>query len=550
MALAETDTQMLELSTLLEGIAKGGVCLPDFQRDFDWGERHIRSLLATVLRGWPAGSLLLVRGGSKHFKVRNFEGAPPLSGETKFVVLDGQQRLTALYRALYGIGPYVYAIGFDDLSPNDIDSIEEKIIGVKTKVWQAKYALADQQLESRLVPLTALRSPTDFMEWRDGILKIASPVIHEQISASLLTVYKAVLGRMDSYQFPSILLEGKLDAAAVARIFERVNRTGLRLGTFDLAVARVYQPAWNLRQQWESARKLHPKLQHFFGDDGTPILQVISLYNSLDVRQTAVLGLQHSIISKSWMDALNATAEALDFLGTRCGVLNGELLPYPAQVLALAALSLDGRDLKKCADLLERWFWDRSFNLAFEVASNTRVVSDYRLLRDLTKKKQAVLPTTGPSMSDVIELTKRQSGAFFRTFMAAIVSNKPHDLIGGKFDLKFGSAKAFAFPAEYEILPVEIVPDIYSSKQTAVTLSFSVCSPENAEKIAADGWKKFIATISSDQGVDAVSVAMASQFLPPPAEFAAIKSQDKLLLARLNLLDQFLSSKTGASFVE
>src|SRR6267378_2930802 len=100
MALAETDAQMLEVSMLLGNIAAGQIALPDFQRDFDWSERHIRSLLATVLRGWPAGSLLLVRGGTTFYKIRSFEGAPALNQATKLVVLDGQQRLTALYRAL------------------------------------------------------------------------------------------------------------------------------------------------------------------------------------------------------------------------------------------------------------------------------------------------------------------------------------------------------------------------------------------------------------------------------------------------------------------
>ena len=45
---------------------------------------------------------------------------------------------------------------------------------------------------------------------------------------------------MNEYRFPAVVLEGDLEPAAIARIFERVNRTGLRLNTFDLMVAKTW----------------------------------------------------------------------------------------------------------------------------------------------------------------------------------------------------------------------------------------------------------------------------------------------------------------------
>ena len=64
----------------------------------------------------------------------------------------------------------------------------------------------------------------------------------------------------------------------MARIFERVNRTGQRLGTFDLMVAKVYEPSWNLRLKWDEVRREKPPIEQYLGDDGMPVLKLLSRY--------------------------------------------------------------------------------------------------------------------------------------------------------------------------------------------------------------------------------------------------------------------------------
>ncbi len=74
-----------------------------------------------------------------------------------------------------------------------------------------------------------------------------------------------------------MLLDNDLPPAAVARIFERINLTGLRLNTFDPARRPSLQPEWNLRERWETARRESEPIAHWLGDDGLPIIQAISL---------------------------------------------------------------------------------------------------------------------------------------------------------------------------------------------------------------------------------------------------------------------------------
>ena len=86
--------------------------LPDLQRDFVWREDQIRLLMDSIMRGYPFGSLLFwqtrfLEVPYREF-VRDFEAGqrhvPQLkaAGQSMEMVLDGQQRLQALYIGLFG----------------------------------------------------------------------------------------------------------------------------------------------------------------------------------------------------------------------------------------------------------------------------------------------------------------------------------------------------------------------------------------------------------------------------------------------------------------
>src|SRR4051794_32675523 len=104
---------LVPLQRLLSGISEGSVVLPEFQRDYVWSNRDARALVATILQGWPAGSLLLMEGTPEAFGVRPFEGQTSASASPELVVLDGQQRLTALFQALTDTGPYRFYLDLD-----------------------------------------------------------------------------------------------------------------------------------------------------------------------------------------------------------------------------------------------------------------------------------------------------------------------------------------------------------------------------------------------------------------------------------------------------
>ena len=123
----------MNIVTLLNQIDSGDIVLPAIQRDFVWSEDKIDKLMDSIMRGYPVG-IVLVWETYKDIQYRQFDkvylnGTRPAfidnsSNKKLKLVLDGQQRLQALYLALYGSykGKYLY---LDILSGRHSDDFEE-----------------------------------------------------------------------------------------------------------------------------------------------------------------------------------------------------------------------------------------------------------------------------------------------------------------------------------------------------------------------------------------------------------------------------------------
>lgn len=100
------------LKSVISMINEGKIVLPAMQRPFVWREDRITKLVDSLLRGFPLGMALLWKTKTMQ-RFRRFEkDVRPDAGITvdydkgavseRYLVLDGQQRLTALYVALVG----------------------------------------------------------------------------------------------------------------------------------------------------------------------------------------------------------------------------------------------------------------------------------------------------------------------------------------------------------------------------------------------------------------------------------------------------------------
>lgn len=102
-AVTTFDSTKSFLKDILKEITIGKIQLPDFQRGWVWDDERIKSLLASVSLSFPIGAVMMLQteNDEVRFKPRLIEGLElKPQPEPKELILDGQQRLTALYQAI------------------------------------------------------------------------------------------------------------------------------------------------------------------------------------------------------------------------------------------------------------------------------------------------------------------------------------------------------------------------------------------------------------------------------------------------------------------
>lgn len=524
MARSKIEAHDLGLEELLDSIEAGAAVLPAFQRDFKWSNADAVSLIATVLSGWPAGSLLLMNGAPEFFEVRGFEDGPSIVEDVQYVILDGQQRLTSLFRAFRGHEHSVFVLdGAALLSRNGTaEDIEDCISVVQLSKWRREYPLV-RQADELLIPLFTLRSASDYFTWRDEVVSAASNDRRDYASKNLAMLYREYLSRANKYMLPSVVLDKALPSAAVARIFERINRTGLRLGAFDLLVARSYSDSWNLRDHWERARTESEAIGSWLKQDGLPIIQLISLEQSKDVRQPALLALEPDDISENWDRAVSAMERAIKTL-RGFGVPTSEFMPYKGLLFPIAFrhLSLQGEQAELDVSLL-RWFWGRSFGLGYDVGSSTRLAADARVLNS-TRPRWAM----GEFVVNELTLraaTRKKQGAIWSAFASYLSSLSPRDLLTG----------APLDTTSNEVVLASVLPRIEDTDLHLRVFGLVWASRETAKALRAD--RAGALQRARDE-------ALRSQLLPSDIFMHAL-DPESLIEARVKLLRSSLEDLPG-----
>jgi hypothetical protein len=126
----------LDLTKLLNRLKDGRFVIPDFQRDFEWEPWDIAQLVRSIFLDYYIGSLLLWKGKSEKFDALACEAIYGYTGngETpEHIVLDGQQRLTAMYYAFVApdvpapnrTNRFLYFIRVDQFVAGDYDAAFE-----------------------------------------------------------------------------------------------------------------------------------------------------------------------------------------------------------------------------------------------------------------------------------------------------------------------------------------------------------------------------------------------------------------------------------------
>ena len=465
-------TPMYSLEKYLERTTEGVIQLPDFQRGYKWDEERIRQILITVLRGHPMGVVMLLETGNDQvrFKPRPIEGADVSKGkEPKYLLLDGQQRLTSLTQALTGDGVVETKDARGKLLKRRFfidmkravefpDEIEEAVIAVpedgKVKTNFDRDVVLDvsdteHQYENGYFPINLLYN-SEKTAW---LLRYPD----QETSIKFL---QGFVDKASQYQIPAIELDSETDKAAVATVFEKVNIGGLPLNVFELLTAVFAGDAehyrdtgqdFRLNDDWQATRELWKPYPVLDGVENTDFLQAVTMLSSFRKQRESDSGRKVGVTAKredvlrltledylEWRDPLReAFIWTSEFLADR-HIFAARDIPYPKQLVPLAAIKVvlgKDADLHNVKKRLVRWYWSGVLGELYGSTIETRFTRDLETVPEWAKDENAHTPRTVADANFVesrLHSLRTRTSAAYKGIMALIMDNNSKDWMEDK----------------------------------------------------------------------------------------------------------------------
>lgn len=524
MALFE-DTNPRELKELLSQIHSGDAALPDFQRDFVWEPGATQELIVSIANNYPAGSLLRVRNTHNLFAHREFQGAPALNGyKSTFLILDGQQRLTSLYQAFYGVGEHQFFLRLQSLM--DGQDFDDSIFHLRATTKRAKrLEQPEVQAAELILPLNVLKGGSGgFGRWSRDCVRFLDLDNDARVALedNFADIEETWIQAIDDYRFPVVTLSDETNADAICTIFETLNRTGIKLSVFELLTARFWPKKVNLRQLWSDALEKNPSIGDFWVDPYY-VLQIISLASRAapSCKRSDVLNLEKADIENFWDAAVTALDKTLQILKEDCGVVNYKWLPYYTILIPFAAVLTKrpmptGPEAAVVRDKLTRWYWCSVFGQAYENAPNSQSVKDLNEIINWLDGGDAPA-TINEFKFDPLSLrdTTPRQRALYRGSICLLLRN-------GSCDFHSGQPISENLIVENYIDDHHIFPDSYLKKQEGqitarlrdCVLNRTLIDRTTNQRISDRAPSDYMAVIRSTLGDEKFSTLLSSHFIP------------------------------------
>ena len=226
MIIEKYNPNSLSVSAILGLIASGDIAIPEIQRPFVWKKTQVRDLLDSLYKGYPTGYLIIWKNPNVKLKDGSVSAG-------KKILIDGQQRVTALMTAIAGI-PVVNA------------SYKKERIKIAFNPFEALsddkdaeiFAVQDQShlKGKKWIPDVAEIFKNNFSVF-SFIMKYCSdnPDMEPETLDKILTNLRSIGNRLIGV----IELSENLDIDIVTDIFIRINSKGTALSQGDFVMSKI-----------------------------------------------------------------------------------------------------------------------------------------------------------------------------------------------------------------------------------------------------------------------------------------------------------------------
>ena len=218
--MAQYTVNNTTVDTLITYIKEGEIAIPEIQRPFVWDSTKVRDLIDSLYAGFPVGYIIVWKNPDVRLKDGTISSG-------KKILIDGQQRITALQAAIVG-------------EPVIGSNYRRKRIKIAFHPLEQRFEVANPAIEKdgAWIPDIAPLYKPGF----DSFNFVIDYCIKNQLDNSKRSAVNDVLTKLQQIQNNSIgmiELSHQLDIAQVTEIFIRINSKGVVLSQADFAMSKI-----------------------------------------------------------------------------------------------------------------------------------------------------------------------------------------------------------------------------------------------------------------------------------------------------------------------
>lgn len=285
-----------KVEDLLSDVKNGRIGLPDLQRPFVWKDSKVRDLLDSMMKGYPIGYIMLWASPEDYENANHIGKNDKIYKCPESLVIDGQQRLTALLAAMYGI-----VIRDKNYKERQI-RISFNPLTREFAVWSQAYA-RDPEWISAISDVFAANLEYNTSKFRKNYIRVLNEVRIKNGKQELTEDQEDLVEQsindllnLGIYSLPTLRISAKADEESVADIFVRVNSGGQNLTekNFIETLLAVYD------------NSVHEKISKFCVDsripaDGTPYNRILKIDPAHLIRMSVGIGFRRARLRYAYM---------------------------------------------------------------------------------------------------------------------------------------------------------------------------------------------------------------------------------------------------------
>jgi len=459
----------IHLSRLIDDLRYGKHIIPDFQREFEWHPRDVVELIRSIFEDYYIGTLLFWRSSKENQNLLNCEPIYGFDGKNnpEHIVLDGQQRLSALYYVFFAPDkPYpkrksrcFFFIQLKAL-------LEENFNEAFYYNWESNRVLdliskRDEQFKEKILPLCIFgESSYAWVKWLEQYQKYWTEKIGpDKARAERNRIENFLKDLIEKYDVSYIELDRNIEVFKVCDIFARINSTGMQLTIFDLLNATLRPKEIYLKDMWRDvsadlnvveAEKMRVYLLQTMSILKQGYCSPRYLYYLVPESQKTIKladGSKKKIILisskeefiKLWDFVAEKVKETIKTLQNPrdFGAITPKFIPYPSMIPIITALNIEKRkenyqQKQDVKEKIRKWYWSSVFTKNYSSAVESQMTKDFYELQKWFIDDKKIPNVVNQCINEInyldLKSENSQSSAVYKAIFNILIQKGAKDL--------------------------------------------------------------------------------------------------------------------------